>query len=579
MLRCQLGSTVVIFFYSIMFCAVGVASDIGWGELRVLNSPSNHIVPADSAKLHFVLNGTLPIEQLAINIRNEYGDLLKTYEVAREKNEFEFELKGKGYYLISAEAYFADQTIKKFETSIAVTGNVLSEKLRQNSSLGLWHVNGSIEDLALAGAGWSRRMWTLQDYKIDAGGQIISQHRPHEMPAALSEKVATIDGLNWIGTLASRMPSWLNGDAGQGQELHPVNNLTVLNNLVEVFSRDVTVFPPYFEVFNEPEVWWKGTDQELVQFLTTIGSAIKRVHPKTKILAPGFATIDISRFNRLVSFGLLDEIDGVSMHAYVKDSIPEGVFISRVLELKRYLRETGKPDFPIYITEYGWTTKPVNLNWQKQVDEITQARYLSRATILLKSEDVKAAIYFCLNFIPVDEKRGAGFSIQNPDGSPKPSFAAYANATKWLSNTSGGRRLQPTPGMQLAFLGDGGETIAAGWTENSSISVYLPRFDTVPMSDMMGRDIPASPNIIKLSSSPVFWKVNETQFRNIELGIPLHGKHGDKIAFPADVVFLPEGLNIIANAVIKISETAPKGLYLLFAKIGNKWQLQTLDVQ
>lgn len=567
----RVGITAAFLLLHLVLCGDVVADNQVLAEFRSPNK--SYIFDSDPAKLTFSWKSGQPYISLKITVRDENGSTLQIYEVPSGKSDFEFELKGKGFYSIDAQAQLANSTIVKAETSAVITGGILNDSDRLQSSIGLWHVHGTFKDLISAGAGWTRRMWSLKSYQQDVAGKVISQ------PIPIPKDMSVYKNFNWIGTLAFGLPVWMSHAANQGQEIYPPADWIELSNLAEAFARDVPVFPPYFEIYNEPEVHWKGKDQGLVRFLQTIGGAIKKIHPETQVLAPGFATIDMPRFKHFVELGVLDGMDGLVMHAYASgnDIAPEGQFIEKVVELKKYLIAIGKPDLPIFFTEFGWSTGAVS--WVKSVDELTQAQYTSRSLVLLKAERVKAAIYFCLNYKTKNEGE-AGFSIQHADGSPKPAFAAFANTARWLAATSDGRRLSPVPNVHLAvFSKDVGGSVAVAWSENSSEVLYLPRFGNVRMEDMMGRYIPTSAQTtVQLTPSPTFWEMSDPLFKEITQDASISIKPGAEIKLTIVNLMLPQGINQKSNGNLQISANANKGIYFLFGRVGGKWHVQPLDV-
>ena len=200
-----------------------------------------------------------------------------------------------------------------------------------------------------------------------------------------------------------------------------------------------------------------------------------------------------TKLERLVDLGLLGSLDGLSIHAYVYGTKPEAEFFDRVKELKTYLSSIGKAEFPVYITEFGWTT--AKGTWQEPIDELTQAKYLSRAFLLLATEDIKAAVYFCQLYRNAPNPGEEAFSILHQDHTPKPAFAAFANASRWLAGISQERRLVQNGDLNLALFLKGQTAAVAAWDTGGGSFLS---FESEPLAaeDMTGRPGSAEPRAI-----------------------------------------------------------------------------------
>ena len=145
-----------------------------------------------------------------------------------------------------------------------------------------------------------------------------------------------------IGVFAFGLPQWCVElppgfkQKGLGAPFQSPKDWFLLERAVEGFCRTNfgQSFPRCFELYNEPEHAWKGTDEDLVRFFAVAAKAMKTVRPDTLVLGPGHSTIRIRDFDeRWVKHGLLDHLDGIVMHAYVSGTEPEGEFIANVRAL------------------------------------------------------------------------------------------------------------------------------------------------------------------------------------------------------------------------------------------------------
>lgn len=515
-----------------------------------------------------------------IVVRDESGNVIETLPVPADvAGTFDVTLPGKGYYALAAEVKLADGTVAKTAATAAVVGPVPPDDIRFQSRLGLWTVQGDPDLVLAAGARWNRRMISIHTLKES----ILDPEPPP--PEKLLFKATPF---TQVGVMSFGLPRWImvptEAKKSFGNPLVQPRDWDELRRLVAAWTREQNEnFPDYFEVYNEPEWQWKGGDNaDLVRVLATIADGIKDARPQTKVLGPGFSSIrikdparlDLDTANKL---GLFDHLDGVLVHAYVDGTAPEGEFIQRVLELKQFLAEIGRPDYPIHITEFGWTSGKGT--WQKPVDELTQARYAVRSLTLLAAVGVQNATYFCLHYKAAPNPGERGFSLIRDDSTPKPSFAAYANVARWLADVKGlGTWLHLTPTTHLIlFEKTDGTSVAVAWDTQSERVIGLP-LATTRREDMTGRALPASDDLA-LSPSPIFLEFNQAGAFSIEMLPRLDiMRGGDDVALPHGGEWIaPEPLRVRAGR-LSVPATAANGDYLLLTQKDGDWFGQPVRV-
>jgi len=515
-----------------------------------------------------------------ISIRDESGQIVSTVTVpADASGEFPVTLSGKGYYALSADMKLADGAAVKTSTTAAVVGPLLPDDIRKQSRLGLWTVQGDADLVLAAGARWNRRMisiHTLTESMLDPVTPPPEKLLFHESP------------FDQVGVMSFGLPRWLMEPTEKkksfGNPLTKPTDWDKLQKLVAAWTRQQSEnFPGHFEIYNEPEWQWTGgTNAELVRVLATIADGIKEARPQTKVLGPGFSSIRIKDPARLDlvtanELGLFDHLDGLVVHAYVDGTAPENEFIQRVAELKQFLADIGRPNFPIHITEFGWTSGKGT--WQKPVDELTQARYAVRSLTLLAALGVENATYFCLQFKAAPNEGERGFSLVRNDSTPKPSYASYSNVARWLAGVKGlGTWLRLTPTTHLVLFEKIDDTsIAVAWDTASERVIGLP-LTTTRREDMMGRALPTTADLA-LSPSPIFFEFSRAQSPSIDMLPVLDVMRG------GDDVSLARGRDWIAPAPLRardgrlsVPATAANGDYLLLARDGDRWLGQPVRV-
>lgn len=514
-----------------------------------------------------------------LHIRDEHGNTIESRPLASASGDVAIALPGKGFYALEAEFALPDGTKKTVATTAAVVGPLIDDAIRHQSRIGLWTVQGDPDFTLAAGARWNRRMVSIHTL----GEELLAPNPPADTKVTFPPTPFT-----QVGVMSFGLPRWLmeptDKKKSYGNPLTKPKDWNQLKALVSTWVRQKgDNFPDYFEVYNEPEWQWTGgTNEELVRVLATISDGIKEARPQTKVLGPGFSSIRIKDPARLdlvsaEKMGLFDHLDGIVVHAYVDGTAPEGEFVRRVMDLQNFLKEVNRPDFPIHITEFGWTSDKGT--WQKPVDEITQARYAVRSLTLLAALGVQNATYFCLQFKAAPNAGERGFSLLHEDSTPKPSFAAYSNLARWISNVRGlGTWLRLTPTTHLVlFERTDAPAMAVAWDTQEDREVRLP-FPTTRLEDMMGRTLPASEKLA-LSPSPVFMEFAEQTLPQITMLPKLRAMRG------GESVALPEGKGWIAPAplvakgnTLTVPPTASNGDYLLFAQSDKGWVGQPIEV-
>lgn len=517
-----------------------------------------------------------------VTVTDESGTVVSTQTIpdASEPGQsgLSIPLGTKGYYQIDAKVKLSDGSTKEVSTTAAVVGPVPDNRL--DSRLGLWTVQGDPDLVVAAGARWNRRMTSIRNLE-----ERLLQ--PDGADARATAAAQPLSPFTQVGVISFGLPLWLMPPQppkkGFGNPLTAPTDWRKLQSLMAAYVRQQgEQFPPYFEVYNEPEWHWKGSNEELVKFLATIADGVKEARPDVKVLGPGFSSIrikdparlDLTTANKL---GLLDHLDGIVVHAYVDGSAPEGEFVQRVIDLQQFLKEIGRPDFPIHLTEFGWTSHAGT--WQKPVDELTQARYATRSLTLLAALGIENATYFCLQFKAAPNPGERGFSLVRDDSTPKPAFAAYSNVARWLAGVQGlGTWLHLTPTTHLIlFEKKDGSSVAVAWDTANTREMELP-LPTVRREDMMGRPLEASPRLA-LSPSPVFLEFPKNQSPTIKMLSPLTVMRGGEPAV------LPEGDAWIAPAplsmrarTLTVPPDAPNGDYLLLTRSSQNWLGQPIRV-
>ncbi len=163
-----------------------------------------------------------------------------------------------------------------------------------------------------------------------------------------------------------------------------------------------------WELWNEPNImrFWapKPNPEEYLAWCRAVAAAIRKVDPKACILAPGLSRFDFPFLEACFSRGLLEFVDGVTVHPYrgaiarfpkvvdPKPRLPRGCHPESVLDdytrLRRLIdrhKPAGK-GIPVVSGEWGYTTT--------YVTHELQGKYLARQWLTNMSAGVPISIWY-----------------------------------------------------------------------------------------------------------------------------------------------------------------------------------------
>jgi hypothetical protein len=232
-----------------------------------------------------------------------------------------------------------------------------------------------------------------------------------------------------------------------------------------------------YEIWNEPNVkqyWHEEPDPEdYVAMLKAAAPRIRAADPSAAIVAPALSTMDMKWLEGTFKRGLLDDVDGVTVHPY-RDVGPETVLAEydTLKELIAKYAPKGKR-VPILSGEWGfasrtWTGEPRSLEMQ--------AAYLVRQFLI--------NIYYGVNMSIWYDWRNDGTSTTNLEHllgtvdhelNPKPAYLAAKTLNTCLEGCKLKKRLDLGEDDDYAMLlsGPKGDAIAA-WTRGEVHEVRIP---------------------------------------------------------------------------------------------------------
>lgn len=192
---------------------------------------------------------------------------------------------------------------------------------------------------------------------------------------------------------------------------------------------------PAWELWNEPNLARfskpRPDPAAFVEFLRSARRARDSVGSTAKLISGGLAPggdIDVVGWiNQVAIRGGLSLIDGLGMHPYsVADPDDPRSWMMQLQALHTRLATLGRPDLPIWLTEYGAPTVSVGSGYAPAMNEQQQADRLRAAFALATRFD------FVENLTWYEYRDGCtsstdpecNFGLVRADLSPKPAYAA-----------------------------------------------------------------------------------------------------------------------------------------------------------
>ena len=177
-----------------------------------------------------------------------------------------------------------------------------------------------------------------------------------------------------------------------------------------------------WEIWNEPnlEQFWKPKPDAdaYARLAVRTAKAIRETDPGAVIIAPGCSGFDWSFLETCFQSGLLQLIDGVSVHPY-RSAAPETVIpdYKRLRGMIRFF--SPNREVPIVCSEWGYST------FSKGVSEAKQASYLSRMWATNLSQGIPLSIFYdWKNDGPDPKENEHRFGLVTESLVPKPAFDA-----------------------------------------------------------------------------------------------------------------------------------------------------------
>jgi hypothetical protein len=202
-------------------------------------------------------------------------------------------------------------------------------------------------------------------------------------------------------------------------------------NYISFVTRQLTDSVDFYEIWNE---WDKENPVDPAfakDYSVLVEEASRRIRSNQRpmVILAGAVTsqgMDLGFADRLVESGILNHVDGLSLHPYVhcrsdERNTPEN-WIAWLRRINEDLKEKtkNKTDVPLYLTEMGWPSNTGRCGG----DEKTQAAFLARSFFLAQTMPNIKGMWWngLLNDGPDNSDPEQNFGLLNQDLSIKQAY-------------------------------------------------------------------------------------------------------------------------------------------------------------
>ena len=233
----------------------------------------------------------------------------------------------------------------------------------------------------------------------------------------------------------------------------------------------------FWEIWNEPNIslFWSPAPNatDYVRLVAIAAPEIHAADPSGIILATASSTMDFTWQQSCFQLGLLNHIDGVSVHPY-RPGPPESV-ASDYTRLRGMIQTSAPPgkNLPVVSGEWGYS----NLNWDNAIlSDSVQAQYLIREFLINLYQQIPVSIWYDWKNDGTDPtNREHNFGIVENNLQPKTATFALRTLTGNLSGYRIESRMNLGDTNDYAFVLRNGQSLAwAFWTMNTAHSRTLP---------------------------------------------------------------------------------------------------------
>ncbi|WP_436785163.1 hypothetical protein [Stutzerimonas frequens] len=268
---------------------------------------------------------------------------------------------------------------------------------------------------------------------------------------------------------------------GDGEKPRSEPVRAAYNRYVDFVTENLKGQVAYYEIWNE----WDVEDprdpaftQDYARLIADAAGIIRQRDPAATVLAGAVTSqgIESGFALRLLENGLMQSVDGLSLHPYVhcrgwRRNTPEA-WIDWMAEVDKELtRAAGRP-VPLYLTEMAWPSHQGACG----IDETLQAAYLARAFFLARTlPNIKGMWWYDFRNDGTDKtEREHNFGLVRQDFTPKPAYPVLAAISEIVSQYAYLGRLENTANdvVMLRFA-RGEDELLVAWSTGKPRTVEL----------------------------------------------------------------------------------------------------------
>lgn len=272
-----------------------------------------------------------------------------------------------------------------------------------------------------------------------------------------------------------------NSHHGDGEKPRSEPVRAAYNRYVTFVAQQLRGRVRHYEVWNEWDL--EAPDdpeltQDYVRLVTDAAGIIRQQDPAAKVLAGAVTTrgIEAGFALRLVEAGVMQSVDGISLHPYVHchsrgKNTPEA-WIEWLSEVSLELSRAAGTPVPLYLTEMAWPAHKGACG----VDENLQAAYLARSYFLAKTlPSVRGYWWYDFRNDGTDSReREHNFGLLRQDYSPKPAYRVLKAISPIIEHYGFlGRVGESDAGTVQLRFGNGEEQLLVAWSTDQPRSASI----------------------------------------------------------------------------------------------------------
>ncbi|MFF7706239.1 hypothetical protein [Pseudomonas sp. NPDC007930] len=242
----------------------------------------------------------------------------------------------------------------------------------------------------------------------------------------------------------------------------------------------------FWEIYNEwdiakPRMGVEADSKAYLKLVRDTAPQVRQNDPQARLLAGAITSEGIKKgfADRLVQGGVMQQVDGLSLHPYVhcekrNDGYTPEHWIGWMREVSRHLDElNGGQPVPLYLTEMGWHSTADRHPCGVGAD--TQAAFLARSFLLARTlPAIKGMWWYDLvndGTDPADQEHN--FGLLNADLTPKPAYRVLKAISRLLREGELLQQQAGADGVQLLLFRLGNDHLLAAWKPGRSTEVQL----------------------------------------------------------------------------------------------------------